>query len=48
MSPGQQFGQQLVDQHQLTGRLDHRLQLEVQRVRTVALPEALQNLLLGS
>lgn len=48
VSPGQQFGQQLVDQHQLPGRLDHGLQLEVQRVRAVVPPEAIQNLLLRS
>ena len=46
--PGQQLGQQLVYQHQLPRTLDHGLQLEVPRIRAVAFPEAVQDLLLRS
>lgn len=48
VSPCQQFGQQLVNQHQFPCSLDHGLQLEVQRIWTVALFKAFQNLLLSS
>ena len=46
--PGQQLGQQLVYQHQLPRTLDHGLQLKVPCIWAVALPEAVQDLLLCS
>lgn len=48
VSSSQQLGQQLVDQHQFPGCLDHGLQLEVRCLWTVALLEALQDLLLSA
>lgn len=35
VAPGLQFGQQLVDQHQLAGGLDHGLEGHVRHVRPV-------------
>lgn len=48
VATSQQFWQQFVNQHQFTSCLDHSLQLEIQRIWTVAPSEALQDLLLCS
>ena len=45
VAPGLHLGQQFVDEDQLPGRLYHRLQVEVEGIGAVHLPEVLHDLL---
>jgi hypothetical protein len=47
VAPGNELGEKLVNQHQLPGRLDHGLQLEVRGFGAVRFSEIFQNLFLG-
>ena len=47
VAPGNERGEKLVNQHQLPGRLDHGLQLEVRGFGAVRFSEIFKNLFLG-